>query len=428
MRRRRSVPAALSALAVVVLTACSGGSAPPSSTGPTGPTGPTGTVRGAAVMVGNVEPLRAGSLSAKQVAGDNAAFGFDLFHRLCATQPATANLTMSPASAAQALGMLDAGSTGPTQAKVGALLHLPAWSNAVIAALHEQAVALGRIDQIKVSNHVFEQVGLSPTRQALDDLRTAYAADLRQLDFRNEPAATDAINAVVARDTDHLIPTLFGSSLDPATRTVLANAILLDAKWQAPFPTSQSGVFHVAPGRQVTTALMHNPDAKFASRTAAGWRSVVLPYQGGKLEAVAMLTPAPDGGAGAAPCGTPSASTLAALTAGPSQPASVVLPKLDLSQTLPLTKPLADLGLPLTGDYSGLGRSDSQISQVVQKVVMKVNQQGTKAAAATGVAITDSLRVGDRTVTFDRPFLLLLQDTATHTPLFLARVADPTAS
>ena len=56
---------------------------------------------------------------------------------------------------------------------------------------------------------------------------------------------------------------------------------------------------------------------------------------------------------------------------------------------------------------------------------MKVNQQGTKAAAATGIAITDSLRVGGQTVTFDRPFLLLLEDTATHTPLFLARDRRP---
>jgi serine protease inhibitor len=30
------------------------------------------------------------------------------------------------------------------------------------------------------------------------------------------------------------------------------------------------------------------------------------------------------------------------------------------------------------------------------------------------------------TINFDRPFLLILEDTATRTPLFLARVADPT--
>jgi len=32
------------------------------------------------------------------------------------------------------------------------------------------------------------------------------------------------------------------------------------------------------------------------------------------------------------------------------------------------------------------------------------------------------------TLTFNRPFLLVLEDTATRTPLFLARIANPTQS
>jgi serpin B len=100
-----------------------------------------------------------------------------------------------------------------------------------------------------------------------------------------------------------------------------------------------------------------------------------------------------------------------------------VLPKLNL----PLTNVLAKLGLPLEGDFSGLGKGDDQITEVVQKVVMKVDQQGTKAAAATGIGVTTlALRAQPKTITFDRPFLLLVEDTATHTPLFLTRVADPT--
>jgi serpin B len=421
VRRRRVAAAAVSGLAVVALTACSGGS---------GSAGTTGKVRGAAVLVGKVEPLHAGSLTAAQVARDNAAFGFALFQKLCASQP-TANLTTSPASAAQALGMLDAGSVGATRAKVARLLQLPAWNASLIAALHDQATALGQISQVKVSNHVFEQTGLSPTRQTLDDLKTAYNADLRQLDFAKEPASTDAINAVIDHDTDHLIPKLFDDSLDPATRTVLANAILLDAKWDQPFPTSVPGTFHTAAGKPVTAPLMQNAEGSFASRSVDGWQSVVLPYQGGRLQAVAMLPPAIGDSGGlrsVAACPTPSPSALSGLTSGASKSVGVVLPKLDLSQTLPLTKTLADMGLPLSGDYTGLGQADSQISQVVQKVVMKVDKQGTKAAAATGIGIATSARVDKQVVTFDRPFLLLLEDTATKTPLFLARVADPTAS
>jgi serpin B len=385
------------------------------------------TAPGAAVLVGKVEPLKAGSTTAADVARADMTFGSDLFGRLCAAAP-KGNLTISPASAAQALGMLDAGAAGDTQAAITKLLHLPSWSPDLVAALHAQKAALAQIDQIKVSNHVFEQKGLRPTQQVLNDLKTAYDADLRQLDFGNEPASTDAINKVISDDTDALIPKLFGGPLDPSTRTVLANAILLDAKWQQPFTDTNDGTFHAATG-DVTAPLMTNDHGLYASRTVDGWQSAVLPYQGGKLQAVAILPPGANAGRTPTPeCVTPSASQLSALTSGASTSAAVVLPKLDLSQTLPLKQTLAAMGLPITGDYSGLGADDSQISQVIQKVVMKVDEQGTKAAAATGVAVTDSAIVAHATVSFNRPFLLVLEDTATQTPLFLAKVSDPSAS
>jgi serpin B len=379
---------------------------------------------GVGVLVGRVTPLNPGAVTAEEIGADETAFGFALFDKLCAAAP-TSNLTLSPASAAEALGMLDAGSVGATRRAIGRLLHLPGWSPALVAALNAQTAALGQVSQVTVTNHVFEQSGSSPTQQALNDLRTAYNADLRQVNFANEPDATNSINSVISHDTDKLIPALFGQPLDPDTQTVLANAILLNAKWREPFPSATPGTFHTAAGQPVSASLMDNAMAEFASRTVDGWTSVVMPYVG-SLQAVALLPPA--SAAGSEQCATPSTATLASLTSGPSQPAGVVLPKLNLSQTLALTRQLAAMGLPLRGSYSGLGATDAQISEVVQKVVMKVDQKGTKAAAATGIAMTSAARVPSQVVSFNRPFLLLLEDTKTHTPLFLTRVANPTQS
>jgi serpin B len=418
MIANRAVVAGCSIALFLGVAAC-GSSARSGGDAPAGP----GTATGQnAVLAGKVEPLRPGAHTAEQVAADETAFGFSLFDKLCAAAP-DRNLTISPASAAEALGMLDAGSVGATRQSVGRLLHLPAWSPALVAALHAQSAALAKVAQIKVANHVFEQVGVSPTQATLNDLQTAYAADLRQVNFADEPAATNTINGVISDDTDHLIPSLFGQPLDASTQTVLANAILLDAKWIEPFPSASPGAFHAASGQTVTTPLMDNSEGSFSGRTSDGWQSVVLPYEG-NLQAVAILPPAQ----GSAKCATPSPATLAALTTSAPAGVGVILPKLNLSQTLPLTQTLATMGLPLTGNYSGLGTQDNVISQVVQKVVMKVDQKGTKAAAATGIAVATLARVGGQVISFDRPFMLLLEDTTTHTPLFLARVADPTQS
>lgn len=332
------------------------------------------------------------------------------------------NAVLSPASAALALGMLDAGARGGTRSAVDALLHLPAWSPAVVAALHEQRVALRQVHQVSVSNHLFEQSGVTPSQGTLDDLQTAFAADLRTVDLAGHPAAaTDTINQTVRRDTHGLIPALFDAALPDTTRTVVTDAVYLHADWQTGFTTTTDAPFTTAAGRTVTAPLMSG-DVTGPLRTADGWQSAALPYQGGDLEAVVLLPPAAAG----IDCALPTAPAWTALTSGPSTAdAGVVLPRLHLSQTHELSLALAELGLPLDGDYTGLGAGDSHIDHVVQQVVLDVDEKGTTAAAATGVSTATSARVVLRTLTFDRPFLLLLQDTATRTPLFLARITDP---
>jgi len=52
---------------------------------------------------------------------------------------------------------------------------------------------------------------------------------------------------------------------------------------------------------------------------------------------------------------------------------------------------------------------------------------GSSAATAVGMAPT-AVRVEPPSIVFDRPYLLLVTDTATGEPLFLARVANPATS
>ena len=95
-----------------------------------------------------------------------------------------------------------------------------------------------------------------------------------------------------------------------------------------------------------------------------------------------------------------------------------------LDQTHDLLRLLKVMGLPVFGDYSGLGASI--VSRAVQKDVMTVDQLGTVAAGATGVMVEAAAAATPKHVMrLDRPFLLLLEDTATHTPLFLASIGDP---
>ena len=378
--------------------------------------------RGTQLLVGRVEQLSPSSMSPAQITAAEDAFSLALFDRVCPSKPGP-NLLLSPESAVQALGMLYAGAQGPTAASLGRLLRLPGWSPGLVAALHRHTAVLAGLRQLAVSNHLFGQSGNRPAQRVLNDLRTAFRTGLEMVDFGAEPATTHQINAVVARETHGLIPALFQTPLPLSTRVVLTNALYLKARWRNPFPATSQAPFHTGDGRVIRVPLMSSAVPVAGYRRTGGWQSATLPYTGGRLAAVALLPPAHTTG-----CAAPTLAQWTALTAGnSSQSAEVQLPRLHLSQTWDnLQAPLAALGLPLDGDYTGLGAGATQVSEVVQQDTMDVTPAGTTAAAATGVAVGTAERVAPPlTVTFNRPFLLLLEDTATHTPLFLAQVTNP---
>ena len=383
---------------------------------------PAPAARTGQVLMGRAEQLPAAALPPARLTAAEDAFGLALFRRVCTPAPG-ANLLLSPESAVQALGMLYAGASGPTAAAIGRLLHLPAWQPGLVAALHQHTARLSGLRQLEISDHLFEQSGVRPRQRVLDDLRTAYRAALWTVDFGTEPATTNQINTVVADGTHGLVPTLFPAPLPASTRAVLSNTVYLKARWPQPFPATSAAPFRTASGQVVQVPLMSSTDPVASYRQAAGWQSATLPYAGGGLAAVGLLPPAH-----AASCAVPTLAQWTALTAGTStRSTGVRLPRLRLSQTWDnLQTPLAAMGLPLSGDYSGFGPADSQISEIVQRDTMDVTPAGTTAAAATGVAVGSAERVGPAvTLTFNRPFLLLLEDTVTHAPLFLAWITDP---
>jgi serpin B len=67
------------------------------------------------------------------------------------------------------------------------------------------------------------------------------------------------------------------------------------------------------------------------------------------------------------------------------------------------------------------------ISDVFHKAFVKVDENGTEAAAATAVVVglTAFNPVEPIEVKVDRPFLFLIRDIKTGSILFLGRVVDP---
>ena len=102
------------------------------------------------------------------------------------------------------------------------------------------------------------------------------------------------------------------------------------------------------------------------------------------------------------------------------------LPRFSTEVLLELNEPLIGLGLggifDASADFSGMADGRLSVSRVLSKTQVRIDERGTEAAAATGVALERSLPMKFRA---DRPFLFLIRENRTGLILFLGRLANP---
>jgi serpin B len=115
---------------------------------------------------------------------------------------------------------------------------------------------------------------------------------------------------------------------------------------------------------------------------------------------------------------------------------AVSLPRFKLTAGFELTGILATLGMTLPfsdrADFSGMngGKEPLQISAVIHKAYVDVNEAGTEAAAATAVGIRAMAVLTPKPpIPFraDHPFLFLIRDRRTGNLLFLGSLTQPSS-
>jgi len=355
-----------------------------------------------------------------------------------------ANAIISPYSIVMALAMTVNGAKGTTESEMLDVLGVDdlARFNGGINALTQELESLGgnvtRGDGSKAeialdsANSLWGQRDTAWQNGFLDELARDYGTGMRQVDFvQATETARGLINAWTADKThDKITDIIPPAVLDALTRLVLVNAIYLKAPWESPFePTlTRPGPFD---GGRLTVAMMSEPEVSAAYRTGDGWQAATLPYAG---RALAMTIVLPDHGRlGDVEAALARTGTAAFVAGGQRRLLSLSMPKWTSRSDLGLGAALSELGMPTAfdatkADFSGMTTQEQlYISAVLHQGYIAVDEEGTEAAAATAVVMsTTSVPV---TVPFvvDRPFLYVVHDVEHGTPLFLGRVADPTA-
>lgn len=117
----------------------------------------------------------------------------------------------------------------------------------------------------------------------------------------------------------------------------------------------------------------------------------------------------------------------------------VVLPRFHSEVTTDLGDPLVTLGLRIafdcdSADFGGMARATVAsrpmplcIGKAMQKAYIDVDEEGTEAAAVTGIGMLTASSLPPPPIEFivDRPFLFVLRDEMTGADLFVGRIARP---
>jgi len=356
------------------------------------------------------------------------AFSHALFQEMLALSEE--NPVISPLSAYFALAMVALGADGETLDEFTALLgREPHELAADLLALTRDLKNVSGSTALQISGSVWvdDSFTVNPAFAA------AMADYFNALALSRDFAATetvDEINAWVAEQTDDLIDQVIDSIGRDAVM-LLINTLYFSGKWAAAFNpmTEYQGTFHPATGSAVEVPFLSTSAGTFSVAVTDQFEAALLPYDDNRL---GFLLARPTDGtsvrdfAAAHDLG----GILAQLEESPE--AQIRMPKLDLEYKVVLNDLLQAMGLDKAfgnlADLSGLIEEDDplHISQVLQKVRLLVDEEGTEAAAVTVVTVERaSIALNLIELTFDSPYLYAIVDLETGIPLFMGVLDNP---
>ena len=400
-------------------------------------------------------PAARGKTTKVVVEGCNA-FALELYAKLRGQE---GNLFFSPYSISAALAMTYAGARGETEAQMATVLHFPAGAGGVSCEPNKDPggaetawsrkqfhSAFGEIIkdlnargekgnyELSVANALWGQKDYGLLEEFLELIKINYGGGFNEVDFETaDESARRSINALVERETGGKIKNLIGEGvLTPLTRLVLTNAIYFKGNWARQFEeeNTRDAPFTLLGGEKVDVPMM-NQTAEFGYMEAENFQALELPYMNDELSMIILLPKKTDGLIGFEKSLT-TENLSQWLGRVHKQKVIVSVPKFEMTSQFSLAEVLKSMGMTDafsgTADFSGMnGKRDLFISAVIHKAYVDVNEEGTEAAAATGVVVGLTAVRPEKIPVFraDHPFLFLIRDNCSGSILFIGRLVNP---
>ncbi len=346
------------------------------------------------------------------------------------------NAAISPYSMASILSLTYTGATNSTARGMASALCLEDRGEEVASVfrrINRALLAAGADDGLTLDygNSIWPKTGLTLQQSFIDTAHKGFDCDVIPVPM-NEMGRI-RINQFVKDQTKGKIDGIIPPPLADDTDLILINTLYFKAKWLTPFPKDETAdrVFHAPDG---------DVSAKFMSRTGAyrhaaceGYDALYLPYQGETAEMLVFL-PSETFGMDALVKAFGTGFLKKTDAVAQEKQVGVSIPKFTIESSMELSQALVDMGMGLAfsdkAEFPGITSDyQLQISQVLHKVRVDVDEDGTEAAAATAVMMMRSSmmpRPPEVEFVADKPFLFLIRERSTGVVLFMGRLEKPT--
>ena len=330
---------------------------------------------------------------------------------------------VSPLSVLTALALVQNGAQGDTLAQFEQALGgldrdtLNAYMRAYCDFLTES-------DELKIANSVWTDSSAEAKRAFLQKAVDSYSAQLFSAPL-SDPKTVESINSWVKKNTDGMIPKIIENA-DRDAVMMLVNAIAFDAKWETPYTNDdiEKLEFNSYSGKLKKTEFMCSTESVYLSDSdAVGF---MKPYKNGRF-AFAALLPNEDVSIDDYIASLSGEKLMKIFSsAKKNEEVDVKMPKFKAEYSTQLIDTLKKMGIEdafdrKSADFSSLiDKNDgAYIGTVMHKTFIEVDQEGTRAAAATLVGISKMSMPAINPVCLNRPFVYMIVDTETNLPLFI---------
>jgi serpin B len=371
----------------------------------------------------------------KELASQNNRFAWELYQQV-RSEPG--NLFLSPNSISTALAMTATGARGRTAEEMTKALHLdsdPGKYAPQFQQLQARLLDQAKGYELRIANATWGQNAYPFLPEFIANVQKHFRAEARSLDFAGDSEGSRVtINRWVEEMTKDKIRDLIPSGMiTGSTKLVLTNAIYFKGKWDTQFQktATRPADFFPTSGEAFKVDTMHRTGHMAYAETDAV-QLLELPYEKHQLTMVILLPKKKDGLAELEKSMTADQFD-GLLRKRKSATVNVALPRSKTTASFKLGQTLQLMGMRSAfsddADFSGMtGKPMLKIAEVVHKAFCEINEEGTEAAAATGVVMKElaAPRV-DPPIEFkaDHPYLYLIRDAQTGSLLFLGRMTDP---